>query len=185
MTISLHSLRFELWNFDFVIGSLEFAALESVPPDLVDNAAILGTISLVTAALFLLDLGSPKAKKPQHKVQIIPKPKTQEPRRLEMFEIESEIEKRKKPAVESAPEQIELDPKKMQEQPKYNGQNGYSKMAEEQIKLEKPKEVSRFGIYGKDVEDDKDSDDLFDDSSSKTELHSPVWSNIRKGMWLW
>lgn len=46
-----------------VLGSLEFAALDSVPEDLIDNAAVLGTLSLTTAALFLLDLAGPKGKK--------------------------------------------------------------------------------------------------------------------------
>lgn len=46
-----------------VLGSLAFAAIDSVPQNLVDNAAILGTLSVVTGALFLLDMGAPKAKK--------------------------------------------------------------------------------------------------------------------------
>lgn len=50
-------------NSNYFLGSLSFAALDSVPHDLVDNAAIVGTVSIVTAALFLLDMGGPKAKK--------------------------------------------------------------------------------------------------------------------------
>ncbi|XP_050297747.1 uncharacterized protein LOC126737085 isoform X2 [Anthonomus grandis grandis] len=45
-----------------VLGSLAFASIDSVTPSLVDNAAILGTLSVVTGALFLLDMGAPKAK---------------------------------------------------------------------------------------------------------------------------
>lgn len=51
------------YNFSLFSGSLSFAALDSVPHDLVDNAAIVGTVSLATAGLFLLDMGGPKAKK--------------------------------------------------------------------------------------------------------------------------
>ncbi|KAL1494093.1 hypothetical protein ABEB36_009745 [Hypothenemus hampei] len=47
-----------------VLGSLELASIDSVPHDLVDNAAILGTLSVITGALFLLDMGAPKGKKP-------------------------------------------------------------------------------------------------------------------------
>ncbi|KAK7865485.1 hypothetical protein R5R35_002355 [Gryllus longicercus] len=38
------------------VGSLELAALDSVPDELIDNAAILGVVSLITGALFLIDL---------------------------------------------------------------------------------------------------------------------------------
>lgn len=41
-----------------------------MPPNLVDNAAILGTLCVVTGALFLLDMGGPKAKKDVPPAQI-------------------------------------------------------------------------------------------------------------------
>lgn len=46
----------------FFKGSLSFASIDSVPQNLVDNAAILGTLAVVTGVLFLLDMGGPKAK---------------------------------------------------------------------------------------------------------------------------
>lgn len=168
-------------------GSLEFASIDSVPPDLVDNAAILGTLSLITAALFLLDLGGPKAKdEPQRKAKI----KNREtPVRKEMYDVESEIQRRVQEQVQSQRKKDkkngvdEVDERKSERlESKHNGQNGYTKMKEAPV-LEKEKERPRFDIYGKDFgETDRDSDDLFDDSSSKAELHSPVWSNIRRGM---
>jgi hypothetical protein len=47
-----------------IVGSLVYASLDSVPPDLVDNAAILGTLALVTGLLFLLDIGLSRPKPP-------------------------------------------------------------------------------------------------------------------------
>lgn len=39
-----------------------YASLDSVPPDLVDNAAVLGTLALITGLLFLLDVGLSRPK---------------------------------------------------------------------------------------------------------------------------
>lgn len=49
----------------FFVGSLAYASIDSVPQHLVDNAAILGTLSIVTGVLFLTDMGSPKKRKPR------------------------------------------------------------------------------------------------------------------------
>lgn len=49
----------------FFVGSLAYASIDSVPQHLVDNAAILGTLSIVTGVLFLADMGSPKKRKPR------------------------------------------------------------------------------------------------------------------------
>lgn len=76
-------------------GSLSYAALDSVPHDLVDNAAIVGTVSLVTAGLFLLDMGGPKAKRLQKEpVQIKKGPKTSEAKNMphKGNDIEKQIE---------------------------------------------------------------------------------------------
>jgi hypothetical protein len=45
-----------------IVGSLVYASLDSVPLDLVDNAAVLGTLALVTGLLFLLDIGLSRPK---------------------------------------------------------------------------------------------------------------------------
>lgn len=50
--------------FYIILGGLELAAIDSLPPNLVDNGIILGTLSLITAGLFLIDMGGPKAVKP-------------------------------------------------------------------------------------------------------------------------
>ncbi|GBP29220.1 hypothetical protein EVAR_20583_1 [Eumeta japonica] len=46
--------------FFIVLGGLELASLDSVPNNLIVNASVLGTFSLVTAALFLIDLMGPR-----------------------------------------------------------------------------------------------------------------------------
>lgn len=48
-----------------VVGSLSLASIESVPDDLIDNAAVLGGLCLVTALVFIADLlmSSPGLKK--------------------------------------------------------------------------------------------------------------------------
>ncbi|XP_044272790.1 uncharacterized protein LOC123016448 isoform X2 [Tribolium madens] len=83
-----------------ILGSLEFAALDSVPEDLVDNAAIIGTLTLVTAALFLLDMGGPKAKKNNQHSQTPPrsvsKPQETKTTTQQVYEIEKDLENEKK-----------------------------------------------------------------------------------------
>jgi hypothetical protein len=60
--------RFFLWMgalLFIIVGSLVYASLDSVPPELVDNAAVLGTLALVTGLLFLLDIGLSRPKPPR------------------------------------------------------------------------------------------------------------------------
>lgn len=47
-----------------IVGALSLASIESVPEDLVDNAAVLGALCLLTALVFIADLlmGTPKKK---------------------------------------------------------------------------------------------------------------------------
>lgn len=77
-------------------GSLSFAALDSVPHDLVDNAAIVGTVSLATAGLFLLDMGGPKAKKKSVEDKMKKKKNSESSHRKsitqQVYDIEREIE---------------------------------------------------------------------------------------------
>lgn len=50
----------------FIIdGSLVFASLDSVPTELVDNAAVLGALALLTGLLFLLDIGLSRPTSPR------------------------------------------------------------------------------------------------------------------------
>lgn len=47
-------------HLSFFSGGLELASLDSVPSNLTVNAAVLGTLSLIVAALFLIDLMGPR-----------------------------------------------------------------------------------------------------------------------------
>lgn len=131
---------------------MELAALESLPSDLVDNAAILATLSLITAALFLLDLAGPKGKSDKEIVYM----KSAKP---EIQLIEKQIEPQLVRTVEQVPNGKETNDKS------HKQQNGYKKMKD------KPK---RFDIYGKDVDTDSEG-------SKDVEEQSPVWSKIREG----
>ncbi|KRT80334.1 hypothetical protein AMK59_8146 [Oryctes borbonicus] len=158
-----------------VLGGLELAALESVPSDLVDNAAILGTLSLVTAALFLLDIAGPKGKSEkgiQH-IKVV---------RPEIQLIEKQIE----PQIIKKTEVIEVTKIPNGKEANnfsngvnmnivYPGQNGLTKDKNSYKKMkDKPK---KFDIYGKDVDSDTDEE------TKDEEEHSPVWSKIREGQY--
>ncbi|XP_018580339.1 uncharacterized protein LOC108917988 [Anoplophora glabripennis] len=179
------------------MGSLSFAALDSVPQDLVDNAAIVGTVSLVTGALFLLDMGGPKAKKPteaQPKSKKATKPKSVEPKSISQHvnDIEKQIEQSERTHFDR------YDPQKSFKESKNNGiRNGRARHDGVVLDVEGTKNMKgyqqmkddfprKFGIYGKDVVDGDGSEtDETDDLRipPKMEQHSPVWSNIRKGQY--
>lgn len=94
--------------------------MDSVPPDLVDNAAIVGTVSLVTGALFLLDMGGPKARKPREthsKSQKATKPKSVEPKSISQHvnDIEKQIEQSERTHFDR------YDPQKSFKETKNNG----------------------------------------------------------------
>lgn len=148
------------------VGSLEFAALDSVPPDLIDNAAILGTLSLTTAALFLLDLAGPRAKKPTLQTQ--PKSIT---RALEVHK----MQKTREP-FSLEPEFARIENARME-----NERNG--KLSDDKNqKLNGKTDKHKFDVYPH-VEHDhgKDHVDSFEKVNTKVEEHSPVWSKIQKG----
>lgn len=162
------------------LGGLELAALDSLPEKLVDNAAIIGTLTLVTAALFLLDMGGPKAKKNNQHSQTPPRSvsKSQETKAMtqQIYEIEKDVEHEKKQMQgmeKEAPKNGHLG-----NGVKLGDANGrYRDSMYKKIKDEKPKS---FDIYGKDMHGDSDTDEP-DDIPPKMEEHSPVWSKIRKG----
>lgn len=58
-----------------IVGALSLASLDSVPDDLVDNAAVLGALCLVTALVFIGDLlmSQPRKKDKQDEARIIEK----------------------------------------------------------------------------------------------------------------
>lgn len=149
---------------------MELAALESVPNDLVDNAAILGGLSLVTAALFLIDLAGPKGKQEKEIVHV-KHPKT------DIQLIESQIEPKLVKTIQTdvtKTANTETNNNFTNGIGKtYPGQNGVSKDQNGYKKMkDKPK---KFDIYGKDIESDTDED------IKEVEEHSPVWSKIREG----
>ncbi|KAB0792991.1 hypothetical protein PPYR_12611 [Photinus pyralis] len=165
-----------------VLGSLAFAALDSVPPDLVDNAAVLGTLSLITAALFLLDLCGPRAKKAKPeplKIQIVSKP---QPNAEEKDHQPTELDNGVGVHEDSTlPKKVELNGHhqfKVSSPGDFKTtQNGYKKMKERDS-------GRRFGIYGKDGDGDVNHEHTGKGSeATESERHSPVWSQIRKGQY--
>ncbi|XP_025836449.1 uncharacterized protein LOC112906475 [Agrilus planipennis] len=177
-----------------ILGSLEFAALDSVPHDLVDNAAILGCFSLATAILFLIDLAGPRKKDTKESIKTESK-YSQTKIGSDSYEIESE----KKPVTVISQEYH--DGHMSKDKPTIHGysytnglsqtdlnnkvtvggqyglkQNGYHKLND------KPLEP-KFDIYGKDKRKSTDfeKDAEVDEVISQIVKHEPVWSRIRKG----
>lgn len=165
-----------------VLGSLEFAALDSVPPDLVDNAAVLGTLSLITAALFLLDLAGPRAKKAKPeplKIQIVSKPQPNgEEKDGQMTEVDNGFGVQEDSTLPKKVEQNGHHQFKVSSPGDFKTtQNGYKKMKERDS-------GRKFGIYGKDADDDVNHEHTGKNSeATESERHSPVWSQIRKGQY--
>ncbi|KAJ8956715.1 hypothetical protein NQ318_014070 [Aromia moschata] len=177
------------------LGSLSFAALDSVPPDLVDNAAIVGTLSLVTGALFLLDMGGPKAKpppaQPSHRRTSKSRPLESKNISQQVYDIEKELQKSEMTHLDS------FDQKKHKEIQRNGVQNGKSHHNGLVMEMEPPKDTKgyhqmkddfprRFSVYGKDVTDygGNETDDTEDMRvPPQMEQHSPVWSHIRKGQY--
>ncbi|KAJ8945732.1 hypothetical protein NQ314_009095 [Rhamnusium bicolor] len=122
-------------------GSLSFAALDSVPPDLVDNAAIVGTVSLVTGALFLLDMGGPKAKKPsqsQTKTRRDSAYKPSVPRSIsqQVHDIEKGIQNSERKHLDVS------EPKKLKKEVKNNGiKNGRGQQNDGMVEMEPSKNM--------------------------------------------
>ncbi|XP_066153405.1 uncharacterized protein [Euwallacea fornicatus] len=249
------------WTFLFVgavlfitIGSLAFASIESIPRDLIDNAAIMGTLALVTGALFLLDMGSPKKRKssPPAQIQQVQTETIEIKKKLQEPDISAQTKEQTYPHKKSITEQVydierevqaaekttRIQPTERDEKKKVtkdiknnvirnreyrngehrngehrNGEhrneeyrNGNVHKIETTPKSSPPKETQphqslstrsyigykpmqedefdiprRFGIYGKDVTDYGGDSDETASIPPKVELHTPVWSNIRKG----
>lgn len=56
-----------------IVGALSLASIDSVPEDLVDNAAVLGALCLVTALIFIGDLLMSTPRKKEDQARIIEK----------------------------------------------------------------------------------------------------------------
>ncbi|CAH0564417.1 unnamed protein product [Brassicogethes aeneus] len=190
-----------------IMGSLEYAALDQVPPDLVDNAAVIGTLTLVEGLLFLLDLGGPKAVKPPKPSKTTQKivVKELEPKNItqRVLEIEQEIEKTEKdfktkngdPQFETVVEKPKKSKAKQESQFELRGNDNGNGVLKGQMKDYAAKRIEegyrrmsgeppkKYGIYGKDATDsggDSGTDEV-DHIPPRMETHSPVWSQIRKG----
>ncbi|RZC39512.1 hypothetical protein BDFB_013572, partial [Asbolus verrucosus] len=165
-----------------ILGSLEFAALDSVPEDLVDNAAVIGTLTLLTAALFLLDMGGPRARKNSQQSQTPPRTISKPVEsRTQVYDIEKDIENNEKKRMEAlgkSPKHEKngqlMSGNGVKLTPEANGR--YRDSMYKKIKDEKPKS---FDIYGKDLHDGSDTDEV-DDIPPKMEEHSPVWRQYGK-----
>ncbi|KAJ8980130.1 hypothetical protein NQ317_009189 [Molorchus minor] len=164
------------------VGAALFIALDSVPPDLVDNAAIIW--------------GGPKAKVPlpiQSAQRRTSRSKPTEPKSFiqQVHDIEKQIEDSEKKQLDS------FDPKKSK-QHKHNGlQNGRGRQNGQVSEMENTKNVKgyqqmrdefprNYSIYGKDVVDGNETDDTeirLPPKMDKIEPHSPVWGHIRKGQY--
>ncbi|KAK4873713.1 hypothetical protein RN001_013073 [Aquatica leii] len=169
-----------------ILGSLEFAALDSVPPDLVDNAAVLGSLSLITAVLFLIDLGGPRAKKTSSKplkIEVASKPLSvspneQDPESLQNKEIKmlEEFSKQAKTDKNKTKRDLNGFDFKVSNPGEFRPtQNGYKKIKEGR------ESGRKFDIYGKDVPNQDVPNGAKDNENGDFDKHSPVWSQIRKG----
>lgn len=156
---------------------------------------MIGSLSLITAALFLIDLGGPKAKKEvsepakTHR-KVISRPLESTNNKPDTYALESEIEKLERKEIEALEEHSKKAKSSKDQRngqngfaPKITGQNGFSKSSQNGYKKMKEKETSRrFDIYGKDADEyQRQTDDVGLDDSKQAERHSPVWSQIRKG----
>lgn len=54
-----------------IVGALALASIESIPEDLIDNAAVLGALTLITALIFIADLLIPPRRK-KDKIEVRP-----------------------------------------------------------------------------------------------------------------
>lgn len=153
--------------FNKLSGSLSFASIEHVPHYLIDNASVLGALSIITAFFFLIDLGAPRAKKATTRTPIGISKATQI--QIMPQEMEKPIVRSEKKELEAMGMRYHQEQKKVRLENGVKGsQNGYKK-----VKEQPPK---RFDIYGKDAEEFESESEV-----SAEQPHSPVWSNVRKG----
>ncbi|XP_071564917.1 uncharacterized protein [Temnothorax nylanderi] len=84
-----------------IVGALSLASIDSVPEDLVDNAAVLGALCLITALVFIGDLlmSPPRQKDKQDEARILEKEKRQV-----TPVVTAEDAKKSKPTVVKIPE---------------------------------------------------------------------------------
>lgn len=128
-----------------------------MPPDLIDNAAILGTFSIIAALLFLMDLAAPQLKlMPQHT-------QTSPHVHLKPLEIDPDLYNLngngKKPEIVKNGKRNGLP----------NGQDRF------ELKPKETKKPKHFNIYGSDKDDDSVAE-----MPVEMQRHSPVFSKIHR-----
>ncbi|KAL1492505.1 hypothetical protein ABEB36_010749 [Hypothenemus hampei] len=130
---------------------LELASRDSVPYDLVDNAVILRTLPVIIGALFFLDMEAPKGKTPAP------------------GSVPVKTEAKKSPQLISS--DVHSNPIT----------KSCKQMSNDDVEIS-----NKYGIYGKDAIDyvtDTDETASIPAQNKKParRMHSPVWSNVRKG----
>ncbi|XP_075973859.1 uncharacterized protein LOC142975088 [Anticarsia gemmatalis] len=149
--------------FFLILGGLELAALDSVPRNLVVNASVLGSFSLIVAALFLLDLMAPRIYTATSHSQTDPL---------------SSPMAQKKVSIISSPNMNGHLPAE-----KTNGANGHVPERPKDLDLEK-------NVHDKDttneeitiLEQSKTGYPRFDDTLEKDELQKSKFGSLRNGM---
>lgn len=176
---------------------MELFAIDDLPPDLVDNAIILGTLSLVTAGLFLIDMAGPKSVKPVKPAQLRNLQQQldrQNSRELNGTNNNSQVTFNVGKTNGQTEKVLITEIKEVQKNGKINGQAGMkivelkddtdAAMKRDSGRMRTAESPKRFGIFGKDFDleaGNSDTDEIDDTIPPKMQQHSPVWSKIRKG----
>lgn len=145
------------------LGGLELASLDSVPPDLLDNAAVLGALSITTGLLFFMDLSAPHIKQSPKQTQTSPN--------LQL-----------KP-LDISPEAYMINGNKKRETIiNGNQRNGVKndKASKTILKTEsETKKPKHFDIYGND-KNGIDETDSVAEMPVQMERHSPLFSKMHR-----
>uniref|UniRef100_A0A2A4K5N1 MARVEL domain-containing protein n=1 Tax=Heliothis virescens TaxID=7102 RepID=A0A2A4K5N1_HELVI len=165
--------------FFLILGGLELASLDSVPRSLVTNASVLGSFSLIVAALFLIDLMGPRiytsTQNSQTDTTIVASPKAE-----------------KKVSIISSPKLNGNMAKPNEANGHANGVNGkVNGQANGHVPPERPKDLDlEKNLPDKDTKKEemtlfqqsKTSYPNFDDTLEKDELQKSKFGSIRNGI---
>lgn len=145
-----------------ILGGLELASIDSVPPDLLDNAAILGAFSILTGLIFFMDLSAPDIRQTPKQTQTSPN------LHLKPLDIK--------------PEAYMLNGKNgnHKKETTINGhQNGGEKQKKTTFKTVTEKKPKHFDIYGHD-KNGVDETDSVAELPVQMEKHSPIFSKFHR-----
>lgn len=140
--------------------------MDSIPPDLLDNAAVLGSLSILTGVLFIIDLGAPRLKDSTKQSQ------TSAHLQLRPLEL---------PPLQGIQNGVQIGTRSGHHDSTINGhtQNGIGKQQptynnKNQQRKQKSK---RFDIFGHDKEED------LTELPMEMERHSPVQSKVQRPLY--